>query len=469
MKKTLYIILLLVIANIQWAEAQQNTLYFMTGMPHASLHANPAYQPHCKVFVGLPIMPLPTMDLSIGFTGWSSKDMFYPVNGTIRDSSLNIAGMIDKAANKNYINLGVNMDIINFGFRTEGKMYWTFGIRQRVESHFGIPKGLFSLINSGNFDMASNTSRTLSFSGFGLNAMSFTETAIGASKEIQAGGSPLILGARIKYLRGNANINFKRSKLQIDTDPKFYDLTLRADYEIRMSAPVDVYESNGMIDSVLEKDKIDANKDFLNAGNHGLGLDLGAVYKFDSKTTFSAAIQDLGFIKWKTNATVLKCKGDFIFPGVEVALVDRDTSKDNSLLDSIKKEFQFVKTNEAYKTGLYTQINLAASYQILEKILLGALIRTVVYDRKPHPSLTLSANFKPFKWLHASLSYSIINRSFSNLGYALVIGNRGYQFYTAMDNFGAALFPKNARLFNYRMGFVMMFGCKEKQDQSLIE
>jgi hypothetical protein len=57
----------------------------------------------------------------------------------------------------------------------------------------------------------------------------------------------------------------------------------------------------------------------LNTKNMGFGLDIGATYNISEKIMVSAALTDLGFIKWKTDVTNLQAKGRFEFSGIDLS------------------------------------------------------------------------------------------------------------------------------------------------------
>ena len=50
----------------------------------------------------------------------------------------------------------------------------------------------------------------------------------------------------------------------------------------------------------------------------GLGLDIGATYDLTDRIVVSAAITDLGFIRWKKDVTNLKANNQFEFSGLNM-------------------------------------------------------------------------------------------------------------------------------------------------------
>jgi hypothetical protein len=88
------------------------------------------------------------------------------------------------------------------------------------------------------------------------------------------------------------------------------------------------------------------------------------------------------------------------------------------------------------------------------------------------PSLTFSLNYTPVRALAASLSYTLMNNKFNQIGAGLAIGGRGAQFYIVTDNIpvrytkdvsSPLIWPYNARMFSLRFGINLLFGCNNKE------
>jgi hypothetical protein len=88
------------------------------------------------------------------------------------------------------------------------------------------------------------------------------------------------------------------------------------------------------------------------------------------------------------------------------------------------------------------------------------------------PSLTLSLNFTPFKAFAATMSYTIMNNKFDQIGTGLAFGRRGAQFYILTDNIPvrftrdastSLIWPYNARMISLRFGVNLFFGCDKKE------
>ena len=92
----------------------------------------------------------------------------------------------------------------------------------------------------------------------------------------------------------------------------------------------------------------------------------------------------------------------------------------------------------------------------------------MLYNRflpvKIQTSVTASLISRPFKNTEASVSWSYMNRSFSNVGIGLAYGRSPVQLYLVSDNILGFFWPMSAKNVNVRFGVNLHFGCREQFD-----
>ncbi len=132
------------------------------------------------------------------------------------------------------------------------------------------------------------------------------------------------------------------------------------------------------------------------------------------------------------------------------------------MIDSVMNQFRIFNTSDSYFTFLPTKLNIGATYQIHPKLNGGMLLRTELYPRRAIPSLTFSLNALQIKHLAASVSYSIMNGSYNNVGLGIGLGTHNFTFHAISDNILGFFFPQKATTANIRFGFNLQFGCREK-------
>jgi hypothetical protein len=214
-------------------------------------------------------------------------------------------------------------------------------------------------------------------------------------------------------------------------------------------------------------------RDFILANNHGAGVDLGVIYHYDDRLTLAGSLIDLGFIRWKSNVNRFETNGSIFFSGFDLrnyASSGGNSDLMQALIDSITESFQFETSQQPYYTSLTPKLYAGAMFQWTEKVNVSALTRTEFFDRRPHFALTLAANYSPYPFLHGTLSYSIMNNRFDQLGFGIAVGNRPVQFYLVSDhipvfyvrdNSTGLIWPYSAQTMNIRVGMNLVFRCGE--------
>jgi outer membrane protein OmpA-like peptidoglycan-associated protein len=364
--------------------------------------------------------------------------------------------MLSKLKSNNYLTTAYQPDLLSFGFAIK-KNYFSFNMTEKMNIRFRYPKGFMEFIGKGNGGMLGEQ---VNFN-FGIDAIHYREYGFGYSRKIN---DKLTVGGKFKYLYGMENIWTEKSDISLTTNPNDFAITAQANLKINTS-----------IDTSFGGNSFSAGNYAFGKKNKGMGIDLGGVYKINNKVTFSGSLIDLGFIKWKQDVTTYQSANPdakFTFKGLDInQLINTDSSKNPTKIvtDSITKIFKVDTIHESYTTRLSTQIYLGANYNLTEKINTGILFYGQFFDKKIHPALALSFNQRVGRWLNYSLSYSMYNRSYNNIGAGIGINLGPVQFYMVSDNVLGAIFPQNAKNIHLHFGINLTFGRAKKADESEIE
>jgi hypothetical protein len=456
--------LLLFLQNFNpFAAAQPNTLYFFNKV-HQSNYLNPATQNACGGYYMLPaISALSVNAINSGFT---FNDVFKKGTGNMADSLvIDIIGLKSKIGDANYVMTDVVVPLLGFGFWS-GASNFNFEINHKTNVKLAYPKSLIAL-SGGNQDFIGENN-PLSINRFGPDAMSYYEISLGWSRKIT---HRLTIGSKLKVLSGLSAIQKKNSDLKIVTADTTYAMRLETDLNYNISAPIKfTYDEQGLI-SDFDYDQNNLVKDLLPNKNFGIAADLGAIYQFNDRLKFYASITDLGFIHWNKNGSFLAHKDNFEFSGLTFDSIwtDSDYDEFEALADSLKDFFKFKNGNVRFTTTLSANLFLGATYEIAHFFNMGIVSRTRFFDNKIHPELTLSANLSPGKRFATSLSYSIMNRQYSNFGIAMAYKLGAFQFYVVTDNFYNALVPKNAKSAGFLFGINWVFGCNKRNNFTILQ
>ncbi len=449
------------------ANAQQNLTLYNMPMVQQSQYANPAIRPEARLNIGaLPV--LTSNYLNFANSGFTLSQVVRQENGKTK---IDLDNMLSKLGKKNILSATAEIDLLSFGFKQK-QNYWSFSIIEKIDYRMMYPKDLFSLAIQGNA-AADNIGRTLNL-GLKNDFNAYAEIGVGFNRIIKE--DKLIIGGKLKYLSGQANLYTKRANATLFTDKDSLDITASSDVAIYASAPVTDYKS-GSIDT----------KAFTSFKNNGVGLDLGAQYNLNEKIKLSASVIDLGFIRWNNhNMSVISDNPNATatFKGVDISQFFLNTTNPdsasvgasiNNTLDSLAKTFNVTTdTNaKAYNSPLFTKVYLGGNYQLNKWSNASALLYGQFYAKGLRPAVTLGYNVAAKHWLRFSVTYSMLNRSFANVGAGLSINLGGLQWYIVSDNvLGTIVYdkyiqggnsfiaPSIAKTLNVRFGFNLAIGRK---------
>jgi hypothetical protein len=464
----------IILSGVGYIMAQQsNILYFMDGVPQSYL-VNPANQPRCNLFIGIPAIS--PFQVYIGNSSLSVNDIMWYENDSTRlffNTLESQKDFLNNLGKSNFILTEASTNIYSFGFKS-GEIYYTYDLTERVSFRGSYPGDLFKFFLEGN-----ERGDEFELSSIGVEAVGFLEFAAGVTHSIN---DQLKLGYRGKILFGHANISTRRTSMKLITDEEWI---VRTRFDANATLPfVEIpYDSAGNFEfNEIEIQEDLTTTDYIKAatGNKGLAVDLGVLYKPMEELTLSASLLDVGFIRWRNYTYNISQDVEYIYDGIEFDYSRRDSVFED-FLDTLENTFVLNNTDakQRYTSFLGAKLYLGGKYQIIEEISVGLLSRTEIFKGRIREQLTLSANFYPIKEIAASLSYSIMNRSFNNFGIGLSFKPGPFNIYIITDNIPLTFaveqssdfpIPHKTRALNFRFGFNLVFGCDKQKvkDRPLI-
>jgi hypothetical protein len=401
----------------------------------------------------------PTFFLNVSHTGFKYNDIIKLHS----DDSLytDIDNALKKLSKRNYISLDLQIEHFSFGVKIKKKYYVNFSIVEKMSFRFSYPKDFMLLAAKGNTQFLG---KTIDLSSFGINFTHYKEFAVDIAKKVN---EKLTVGIRPKLLYGLGNVFTENNNFGLYTDPTYYYLTLNSGLKINTSLPIPINVNEGQISlpKVIDSEKYWENY-YKNNKNKGYALDFGGNYKLNQKITVAASVIDLGFITWKFNPqNLIIQKSEFKFEGIDINdFISKDTTKKSSndiMLDSIQKSVNFEKTTKKYTTYLNTKIYLTGIYQLNKTSNVGLLYRGEFFNKSYHSALTFSMNDRLCRFFSATLSYSILNRSYLNIGAGICFNFGFWQLFVVTDNFYGAMFPETVKTANVFFGMNFVFGCRK--------
>ncbi len=477
-KKYTLSILFCTYATILFAQ-QDQTLYFMHRIPQSNV-LNPAIQNECKIYLSGMLLPIvgqvmPPIHFNYNNNGFALNQFIRKGTGAQADSLIfDFPNLLTKLKTVNYLSIETDINLLSAGYRWKN-WYFTFNLTEKLAAQASFPKDLVTLAWEGNGKSFLGKEASLSYFGAGFNW--YREYALGASKTI---GNKWTVGGRAKLLFGKENLWFKSQQLTLKTDADDYSLTVKSDWEVHSSnhfIDIKKLQMDYLKDSLMYEDTIfnpNAKKIMMENKNPGGAIDLGFKYVYNNKINFYGSILNIGFIHYTNNTNGVKSSGEYYFDGINIQpLFNKNDSVGNAYLDQFKdsiiKTFEPTLNHKSYNYWLSPKMYLGGTYTLNEKLNFGLLFRGDIFLKRLHGGVTLSANANLTKWFMGTLSYTVENNSFKQVGAGVLFKIPWFQFYIVTDNVCGIIWPQATRNLNFRLGINMLFGCDKMKTSTLVE
>jgi Family of unknown function (DUF5723) len=464
-------LLFIFFVQIPDASAQNNTLYLIQSIPQAN-QLNPALNYPCRMYISLPVIS--SVRGSIRNTGFGFHDVFYadPVTGS-DNYYLDLNKLNNKLRRMNFALVNTDVDLLGLGFPFKD-WYITIGISSHTSSQVSYPHDI-ALLNDGNLNATSGIVKPVKLNDLEFNSTAWNSISISASKELKEG---FRVGARLKYLNGMANVSTRRSGINLQSTTNPVSLLAQVNYRVYSSFPLAPgFASDGSLNNVsFEPARHNIVSNYIFNGNRGFAFDGGLTYNPDDATQISASFTDIGFIYWKKNLNNFSVNKTYLFTATDLDNLINSPSQDNlisAIRDSLRNSVHASTSPNSYITALPFNLYGGITRELLPNLKAGAMTWIEINSGQVRPSITLSLNFTPFKAIATSVSYTLMNNKFNQIGGGLVLGNRNAQFYIITDNITikytsdikrSLIWPYNARMLSLRFG-VNIFFCGDKKEK----
>lgn len=455
-----------VFATVFSAQAQYlRTSYFMEGAS-TRVQMNPGLQP-TRGYLNLPLIG------GINVTANTNSLGINDFMEIAKDGNdfLNNNTLYNSLQQDNRLNMNLNTNILSFGW-IKGKNFWSVNAGLRMDIGAQINKDMFRMMREMNgFDIESvaGSKQSYKMGNQSINMNAYAEVGLGFSRRIT---EKLSVGARAKMLLGLARTEVNIEQFDLDLDipdapnmtqeelmnyefseedwyGKGYSYNAKANVVTTLKGGGMTFDENNMING------FDLDASSFGIAGTGFGIDLGASYSILKNLTVSAAVLDLGVMKWnKDNTTMAIAKAN---DNVEINADNYEQYIGGDLLSLDR--FAFEKDENAdYKTStkLSTTVLLAAEYGLLNnKLSVGAVYSSRFVQPKTQTELTFLATLRPSNAFNAAISYSPILSGGKSFGLALKLG----PIFAGTDYM---YFGGNSKTINGFIGLSLPLGGKRK-------
>lgn len=390
---------------------------------------NPAFAPESG-FAGMPAIG----NFNLAMRGnLHVSDVVYNVDGKtvlFTNPGVSASEVMSGIKDRNRIGLATKFDLLSAGWKAWGG-FNAITVSAVANANISIPKAFFSLAKEGV------ENRTYDIRDMFGNANAYAQIALNHSRDIkQVPG--LRAGAALKFYVGVGNLDFQFNRA---------DLTLGTE-SWRAVTNANVYASVGGLkfdhktnDKSGREYVSGANIDGFGINGFGMGLDLGAEYKWND-FRFSVAVLDLGFISWGKTQWASTDGDRTIDTGAYTFNADDDAPNSFSnewdrLSDDLAELYQLSDMGElsSRTRAMAATLNFGVEYEfpLYRKLRFGVLNSTVINGKYTWNQTRISANVSPLRFLSASVnmeagSYGV------GFGWLLNIYTKGINFFAGMDH-----------------------------------
>lgn len=469
MKNKIFTIFMAAILTVTAASAQTLTGTYFLDNSLSRTRLNPAFAPRANYF-GLPVLS----NTGVGLYGnIGAGNFLFPKDGqlyTFLNKNVTVEEFAKKLNNYPGLDLNFNTDILNFGFFTSPKNFWSVDIGLQVDASAGIPKDFFMLMKQGM-----NSPETVySLDGFNMYADASLYAAIGHSRDLSSYVKGLKVGAKFKFLVSLASIGLDLGQSTLELSQEKWTVNSKATGTIATPL-LRVVPS----DQPGQMPAFQTNMSKLAPAGFGFAFDFGAEYRLSigcpvDGMTFSFSALDLGGIFYKReNVQHLVSEGSASFSGMGDISLSEETDF-SGMISEIKDDFLALanfKEGEAAGFRLSTFPKIYAGVEmpfVNDKMSVGLLYSAKFMRRSTINELTLSYNLNPCKWFNLGLNWSFLN-SWKTLGWIIEFSPKsGVDFFIGSDYTFFNVMPKyyvpiDKTWTNVRFGLTFMIGSKHRK------
>ncbi len=396
-----FAVLMLLIPMMMGAQTLKGSYFLDNSLNRNKL--NPAFAPRGGYFQ-MPVVG----NFGVGaLTNLEISTFMYPMNGqlyTFLNKNVTVDQFEAALPKYPYLDVAVETNLINFGFRAK-KSFWTFDLGIKMNADVDLPSDLFLFMKKGTGESGSyNVGQVRA------NVAAAVTAALGYSRDLSDLVPGLRAGLKARAILPVAYAGLDLSQVNLTTSPEKWTLNTEGSLNAALKG-LELTDAEGNISPVMSAP--------YGLCGWGLSFDLGAEYKlefdgFINGVSFSAAVTDLGVIKYDADAVQsFTTEGAMDWTGFKVSLEEGEMDK---AMDELGSEFEkLLELEKVENTSALSRSTLPSFYVGVEMpfcnnlMSIGALYSARKSYYHTRNELTLSYNLTPAKWFALGVNYSFLN------------------------------------------------------------
>jgi hypothetical protein len=434
-------ILLLLVSMVGTAQ-QDLMLHGLTNV-FQQVYVDPSSAPHRQLHIGLPVMS--------GISAQHRNTFLNPGRLLQVEEGRQVFQtdrFLSEIENQNIFGFEISTELLSFGLPVKDH-YFHFSWRDRVSAYATLPGDLlrFPFVGNGDFDVTGNV---LDFTDLALELNHYSEMAFGWQYAMDNG---LDIGIRAKLLSGKENATTVDNNMRWVTDTETFAWDIQGNASLQTSGVVTLLDSLDD-NSLLENGNFGSY--YFGFRNLGLATDIGVGYHFSEKLEARMSVVDLGFISWKDDVRNYDAVGgDLAFIGIEVteAFIGQDSTFSDSLnvavdrlVDRLGETIDISESEGSYRTSLRSRMFASVAYRLFDKDKTSAKLSLLMQAQFANgfsiPTMTAMYHQTIGKSIGATVSYSLMDGDWANIGMGLSVKGGPVIFYLTADNLLWSRFTK---------------------------
>ena len=415
-------LVLFAIASPTVRSQELETGYFLGGNPYA-FRMNPAFQSERNI--------VSTVLGQSGAQTWSNLGVstwFYPDGSgnlyTFMNDHVSSSEFLRKIGQKNRLDLDARVNLLTVGFWVD-RRFFTLDFNVRSLNAVSAPYDLFSFWKEG-----AESRNSYDFSGTGFSSKSFIEAAFGWSKNY---GNVFNVGFRVKGLVGVAEAEILAENLKLSMTSDRWEVQARS--ILNASSPSFAYRSNG---GEIDLESIYIDEDRYGPAGFGGAVDLGASWNVHPLLTLSAAVLDLGVMRWNREIKGVSPDAAYAWAPSENT-GGEDDSWQGEVDEAVSTLSGIFRFREQSGSGaefemLPFRVNVGAEFRMpfYERLSVGLLYQGRGGSAFARHTGRFSLNWNPLDFLSMSTSTALSNMG-ESIGFALNLHPAGVNLLVGCD------------------------------------
>lgn len=433
---------------------QSNTLYFLEDI-HQSSFLNPAFSPGQGFVVGLPFIS----GINIGFNNdFKIKDATQPGNGLFSDTlRFDFNTFYENISNQNKARFDADVSVFYAGIRS-GKNFFSVSVNEKGYFRGQFDKSFVEYFKKGPKSYYGGNSE---LGGLSFDIGQYREVGFAVARKAN---KKLAYGVRLKLLFGKMNFSSGKLDFKIHSQ-QGEDLLFEPSGEVAISGPL-TFVADTVDQSVRIKRDLQTSDYFFNFKNLGMGMDLGFQYKATEQFSFSASIIGSGFLKFSKKNFVLNAENTLAYGRDSLTQALDPSAPDylsgNSAIYAFRDSIPFMATarwdGETQWANLPVVFYAGANYRVNKNLSVGIVQKIYVLKGFSSAATTVAVNSEVAKNLKVTGTYTMMSKSFFNLGFGGIYEARQGQFYLSTDNIFSLVNPSGVKNLTLHFGINLLIG-----------